>query len=107
MLEMIAVIIIIVILAAFLLPTLFNGRDQAVSVRCKDEAAALNTAETAYQTYMSTTAVAMGTTNLYSNPSLSGASRIASFKSWGFIESTIDPTDVNFDSTKLLWSPAK
>lgn len=106
--ELIAVIIVLIILASILLPTVFGGKNQANDIRCKDEAAALNSAESTFNTYITTTAVSMGTVNNYTNISTDPATRINNLLAWGFLTSKINTNDVSLsltNSSTPLWLP--
>jgi type II secretory pathway pseudopilin PulG len=105
--ELIAVIIVMIIIASIVLPMLFGGKTPANNTRCRDEAAALNAAETSLVSYINTTAVSLGTVGTYTNLSVTPALRIQSLNSWGFLTSQINPNDVTLDTTKNppLWSP--
>ena len=57
--ELVAVIVIIVLLTVIVLPSIFGNRGQANSVRSRDEAAALNSAEGAWYEYRTKTGPAL------------------------------------------------
>jgi type II secretory pathway pseudopilin PulG len=107
--ELVAVIVIIVLLTVIVLPSIFGNRGQANSVRSRDEAAALNSAEGAWYEYRTKTGPALtGIKPILDTYSTVPANRINNLQSGGYLASYINPADVllNTTSDPPLWTPA-
>ena len=107
-LELIAVVIIIVVLATIAVPTLFGTRGHANTVRSRDAAAALNAAEGNYYDYRFKTGPALnGGTAISDSYGTDAATRINNLTSGGYIESAVNPSDVQLDTTTdpPAWRP--
>ncbi len=107
--ELVAVIIIVVMLAAIAIPTLFGNKGQANTVRSKDAAGALNAAEGAWYEYRTKSGPALtGVRPVPDTYSMNAAQRISNLQTGGYLETSVDPGDVQLstNSDPPQWSPA-
>jgi prepilin-type N-terminal cleavage/methylation domain-containing protein len=103
--ELVAVIVVIVILAAILIPTIFGSRSYANIVRSTDAAASLNAAEQAVYYFNHKTAPALSKAPLVL-PSIK-PDRIKAFCDNGYLKTSVDPNDVQLDTSvdPAAWKP--
>jgi type II secretory pathway pseudopilin PulG len=108
-LELVAVVIIIIVLATIAVPTLFGSKGQANTVRSRDAAAALNAAEGNYYDYRFKTGPALnGGAAISDSYGTDVVTRINNLTGGGYIESAVNPGDVQLDTTTdpPTWRPA-